>query len=33
MFIKNTGKTGLDFETQTMQINGALSGLQKEARF
>lgn len=33
MFIKNSGKTGLDFERQTMQINDALSGLQKKAQF
>lgn len=30
---KNNGNTGLDFETQTMQINGTVSGLQKEAQF
>lgn len=30
---KNTGKTGLDFEAQTMQIYGTVSGLQKEAQF
>lgn len=30
---KNTGKTGLDFQTQTMQIHGTVSGLEKEAQF
>lgn len=30
---KNTGKTGLVFETQTVHINATVSGLQKEAQF